>query len=224
MGVLSSLTSSFSRSNHNFGASRQTSGSSSQLAGSAIFSSMDTTNLLPLFTTNLRQVHTAHPISYWCGRFHALGDRFHSEVLDTCLLDPKILQQYLTGRTSSPTSPPPSKSKGRGKGKSKASEEDNTKKLLYSSTADNIEDQDRRSSRVFLHLQALCATNEAKKSLWEFQLLFARIEGKPKLLPSGGRMTDERSGWVSRVGRAVGTRTAMGLGKRKDSILGLVAR
>jgi hypothetical protein len=220
MGMLSNLTSSFSRSNINLSASRQTSGSSTQ---SAMPTSVRTNPPLPLFTTNMRQIHTAQPNSYWCGRFQALSDRFHTEVLDACLLDSEMLQQYVAASSSSP---PPSNSKGRGKAKSKGVKEtEETQKILHSTTTDNItEDHDRRSNRAFVHLQALCTTNEAKNSLWQFQLLFARMEGKPKLLPSGGKMSDERGGWVSRVGRAMGARTAMGLGKRKDSMLGIGAR
>lgn len=137
-----------------------------------------------------------------------------------------MLQHYVTASSSSSSSPPPSNSKGRGKAKSKNVEEtEETQKLLRSTTTDKItEDHDRRSNRAFIHLQALCTTNEAKNSLWQFQLLFARMEGKPKLLPTGGKMSDERAGWVSRVGRAMGARTAMGLGKRKDSMLGIGAR
>jgi hypothetical protein len=223
MGMLSSLTSSFSRSNINLSASRQASGSSTQAAMST---SVRTNPPLPLFTTNMRQIHTAQPNSYWCGRFQALSDRFHSEVLDACLLDSEMLQQYVTASSSSSSSPPPFNSKGRGKAKSKGVEEtEGTQKLLRSTTTDDItEDHDRRSNRAFIHLQALCTTNEAKNSLWQFQLLFARMEGKPKLLPTGGKMSDERAGWVSRVGRAMGARTAMGLGKRKDSMLGIGAR
>jgi hypothetical protein len=57
--------------------------------------------------------------------------------------------------------------------------------------------------RVFRDLEALCATTEAKKSLWEWQLTYARQEQDEALLPAGGKMTDDKGGWVSRMGRAI---------------------
>jgi hypothetical protein len=65
------------------------------------------------------------------------------------------------------------------------------------------EDGERRIKRVLLHLGGLCLTTEAKRSLWGWQLAFARHERNEKLLPVGGKMTDERTGWVSRMGRAI---------------------
>jgi hypothetical protein len=56
---------------------------------------------------------------------------------------------------------------------------------------------------VFRDLEALCVTTEAKKSLWEWQLTYARQEKIEALLPTGGRMSEVRGGWVSRMGRAI---------------------
>ena len=89
------------------------------------------------------------------------------------------------------------------------------------------EEKDKRSSRAFLHLKSVCTTSEARRSLWEFQLYFARIECKPHLLPKGGQMEDSRGGWFGRVGKAMvwgnnagfGPRTSIGIGKRKDSMM-----
>lgn len=65
------------------------------------------------------------------------------------------------------------------------------------------EDRERRIKRVFLHLEVLCVTTEAKISLWEWQLAYARRERNETFLPNGGKMTNDRTGWVSRVGRAI---------------------
>jgi hypothetical protein len=83
MGMLSSLTSSFSRSNLNLStSSRQTSVSSarSTVSISSISSPM------PLVTTsNTRQIHTAQPNSYWSGRFQGLNDRTYSYPINVSI-------------------------------------------------------------------------------------------------------------------------------------------
>jgi len=49
----------------------------------------------------------------------------------------------------------------------------------------------------------LCATNEAKKSLRDWQQAYAREVGKEELLPRGGSMVDKELRWVVRVGRVI---------------------
>ena len=56
-------------------------------------------------------------------------------------------------------------------------------------------DEDNRARRVFLHLEALCVTNEAKKSLHTWQHSYARRMGKECLLPRG----EASKGWVGRL-------------------------
>ena len=58
-------------------------------------------------------------------------------------------------------------------------------------------DDDNRCRRIFLHLEALCVTAEARRSLHVFQQEYARKQKKPDLLPSGGTMEDR--GFVSRL-------------------------
>lgn len=60
-----------------------------------------------------------------------------------------------------------------------------------------LEDEDDRASRVFSHLEALCTTSEARKSLHTWQQTYARRVGKAELLPRGGTMEDK--GWVERL-------------------------
>jgi hypothetical protein len=101
------------------------------------------------------------------------------------------------------------------------------------------EEDEKRTKKVLLHLEALCVTNDAKKSLWEWQLAYARTARNEKFLPQGGRMIDqEKGGWVNRMGRAIsggmstsGTmsslsrRSGLGaLGRRKPSMMGLGQR
>jgi hypothetical protein len=190
-----------------------------------------------MFTTNIRQIHVAKPSPYWCGRFQALQDRFHNEVLNAALEDPKAFDCYVSARTPTPTlvnSKFNRDSKGKGKPNS-SSEQHGHRKSQSAIDRSIAEDEERRTKKVFLHLEALCVTNEAKKSLWEWQLAFARRMGNEKFLPSGGKMVDERAGWVSRVGRALsggmssgGTATSLGrrsglgaLGRRKGSVMGI---
>ena len=80
----------------------------------------------------------------------------------------------------------------------------------------NMEDGEIESSNLFIQrerevrmkyilkqLQGLCTTQEARTSLWEWQLLFARKQKVEALLPPGGKMKDDKGGWVSRMGRAI---------------------
>lgn len=62
---------------------------------------------------------------------------------------------------------------------------------------------DRRIQQVFAKLQTLCMTSKARKSLWEWQQAYARHEKNETLLPIGGKMENDRPGWVSRMGRAI---------------------
>jgi hypothetical protein len=109
------------------------------------------------------------------------------------------MKQYLE---DGPPSPIPKatfgKAKGKGKGKSCVAEDGTD--LIDTCSAFLTEDGDRRMQRVFIHLETLCITSDAKKSLWDWQLAYARKERNEKLLPTGGKMSEERS-WVSRMGK-----------------------
>lgn len=222
MGMLSSLTSSFSRSNLNLStsSSRQTSVSSAR----STFS-MSSTSPLPVFITNTRQIHTAQPNSYWSGRFQALNDRFHNELLENALQDSKIMRRYTDQSPPPQAIHLPTLEKSNGK-TTKQERVTNFEEIEDTCSAFISEDQGKCIRRVFVHLEALCVTSEAKKSLWEWQLAYARQEQSEYLLPSGGKMTDDRTGWVSRMSRAirgsgsseasVGRRTGMTLRRRRD--------
>lgn len=61
-------------------------------------------------------------------------------------------------------------------------------------------DEDERCKRVFVHLEAFCATDEARASLRLWQQDYARKTGRKKLLPKGGAMQDRQSGsYISRI-------------------------
>lgn len=61
----------------------------------------------------------------------------------------------------------------------------------------NIE-EDARHLHIFAQLGFLCATQEARQSLREFQQTFARRFNRPILLPEGGSMEGREGGLMSR--------------------------
>lgn len=73
-------------------------------------------------------------------------------------------------------------------------------------------DDDERCKRVFVHLEAFCATDEARTSLRLWQQDYARKTGRPKLLPKGAVM-EERNGssYISRImgGKRIGKRASV---------------
>jgi hypothetical protein len=81
----------------------------------------------------------------------------------------------------------------------------------YAADAKLLLDDDERCKRVFIHLEAFCATDEARRSLFVFQQDFARKEGRPKVLPRGGTMGDRNWGsYISRMGvKRIGKRASM---------------
>ncbi|KAK4224200.1 hypothetical protein QBC38DRAFT_371515, partial [Podospora fimiseda] len=54
--------------------------------------------------------------------------------------------------------------------------------------ANNLEDEDARCKRVFIHLEALCVTEDARESLKRWQAAYARKMKRGALLPVGERM------------------------------------
>jgi hypothetical protein len=223
MGMLSNFSTPFSRHNYSHGDNRLVSMPSKHPAD--VTASDPNYIPLPLFTPNLHQIHTLQANSYWCGRFQALCDRFNDEHL---VLNTDITQQYDTDSSSSPPSAPTPRTEESYVLISKPFEEkDNNNFPGYGTSVYQKEDQDKRNSRAFLHLQSLCTTNEARRSLWEFQLHLARIKGKPNLLPRGGKMVEERGSWFGRVGRAIvggnntgfKPRSSLGMGRRRSSVV-----
>ncbi|KAG5983010.1 hypothetical protein E4U55_000962 [Claviceps digitariae] len=134
-----------------------------------------------------RQIDAAQSSEYWSGRFMALQDRFLSENLDEDSLslyssrvdnqwrEPKIAElahQSLTSSGNRLTYLAPS----------------NTTSALttitYNPRRRLDEEDDDRCARIFSHLDALCSTDEARKSLRLWQQSYARRVGCPKLLPA----------------------------------------
>ncbi|RKF78774.1 hypothetical protein GcM1_208029 [Golovinomyces cichoracearum] len=127
-----------------------------------------------LLTGNNRQIHSKQSNSFWCGRFTALRDRFHNDMLEALVIDRKTFSRFQDG-----TRPP--ESSGSTVGLNNFIEI--TTGLQYLN-----DEETRRCKKSFIHLGALCVTDEAKKSLWNFQLAYARFHGIRQLLPGGGEM------------------------------------
>jgi hypothetical protein len=189
--------------------------------------SFSTTSSSPLLgTPSGPLIHTSQPNAYWCGRFQALNDRkscdrvprihfsdtisellilgFYNEALEVTLQDPNMLRQYIEEATPSPRANYNTFGKSKSKQTHTRTESEEMEDIQNSCSQLWKDTAEKRLQRVFLHLQAQCVTAEAKHSLWEWQLAYARIEKNKKLLPARGKMTDdmfERTGWVSRVGK-----------------------
>jgi hypothetical protein len=74
-------------------------------------------------------------------------------------------------------------------------------KSSYEATAALLVDEDNRCRRVFMHLELLCTTPEARNSLRQWQQSYARRMGRDTLLPEGGTMYDRNKEltWVGRL-------------------------
>jgi hypothetical protein len=221
MGVLSSFSTPFSKHDYTPSHSHQATRSSKHPAD--VTPSDPDYIPLPLFTPNVHQIHASNANSYWCGRFQAVCDRLGDEYL---LLNSEVMRQCDTedsDSSSSSSTPTNQEHNMSNPFKDKGLQSSSRNKF----TIHEDQTQDERSSRTFHHLQSLCTNNESRRSLWEFQLQFARIKGKPDLLPKGGKMVDERGGWLGRVGRAmVGSnnkgpapRISLGRSRRMSSVV-----
>lgn len=71
--------------------------------------------------------------------------------------------------------------------------------MVAASQAALLADEENRTRRIFLHLEALCKTSEARRSLRAWQVAYARREGKVNLVPQGESMDDNSKGWMGRV-------------------------
>lgn len=177
-------------------------------------------------------VYTDQPSSYWTGRFNSLHDKFLAECLSSDNLQsligaqadravarnqqrqPHLLRetQYTRFNTRLPPSATSAailqQTTGGGLGGDISS---NQTLAMHAADAELLLDDDERCKRVFIHLEAFCATDDARRSLFAWQQDFARKTGRPKLLPRGGTMGDRAWGsYISRMGvKRIGKRVSM---------------
>lgn len=193
-------------------------------------------------TTDPQKIYTAESSSYWTGRFVSLHDKFRSEMLlpeNLAIVvsahhgeeqkKPQASSRHFPSSTTKVTvggrglppsgttgcipSVPPTMHRRR---QQLSRDEDVLVMMMHDETA--------RSRRAFQHLEALCATPEARASLHAWQQAYARRINCEALLPKGGSMEnrdhdrDRDRGWVGRllgsssVGGGIGSGT--GAGKR----------
>jgi hypothetical protein len=142
-----------------------------------------------VFTTNPRCVYTSQPHAYWAGRFMALHDQYHSQMLYATLNDQKLFQAFIR-----PSKDTPKLFKTEVNHTLTNSDVINSSRCSSPATCNQAiyNDEVRRCKQVFYTLQSLCVTVEAKKSLWGFQLRFARERRMETCLPDGGTMEPDK--------------------------------
>ncbi len=136
-----------------------------------------------VFTTNPRCIYTAQPHAYWAGRFTSLHDQYHSQMLQTTIKDDKLLQSFVG---------PPKQATKKVRQKDVVSENVIPTQTSEAPISAIESDEVRRCKRVFYTLQSFCVTVEAKRSLWGFQLRFARERKMEACLPDGATMELEK--------------------------------
>ena len=205
LGMLSTLANTFSRSNHSLHNTK--SAINLAPARSPIVSIVATSSPpVATFTTNIRQISTAQESGYWCGRFQSLTSRFQQERLEDAVNDPRIMARYVCKQC--PESPilKTFASKFNFRKSKKDDDEWENKQAWERKSQDEVDklmekEEEHRNLKALRHLEASCATTEAKESFWQWQLSYARTDARHKMyLPKGGRMSDgDQVNWASRM-------------------------
>ncbi|KAK1997542.1 hypothetical protein LX36DRAFT_720866 [Colletotrichum falcatum] len=199
--ILSSLTASLSKSSLTSftGSERKVSQQtvpSRKTSTSTSGSNAPTRTATPMPTTpdgNPLMITTAQPSAYWAGRFVSLQDRFQGECLQE-----KTLATLITAHATKATLLSQQREAYKGRGNLPLS---TTTALDRCGTAavreaKLLSDEDNRCLRIFLHLDALCGTPEAQKSLHAWQEAYARKNRRDALLP---KATGVDRGFVARL-------------------------
>lgn len=170
-------------------------------------------------------IYESQPSAYWTGRFVSLHDKFQSEALTPKNMQSLILahsqrNKEMNSQRSRQSHPsevrysryntrlPPSATSAAILQQTSG----NMAQAIAQADATLLLDDDERCKRVFLHLEAFCATDEARISLRTWQREYARKTGREKLLPKGSVMQDRHSGsYISRImgGRRIGKRASV---------------
>ncbi|KAF4464492.1 hypothetical protein FALBO_8682 [Fusarium albosuccineum] len=137
-----------------------------------------------------QQITTAQPSAYWSGRFVALNDRFLSEEFDK-MVDTPVSPPFMRPFQRQTIAPDRVAANARPTHLSHSTTTSALTSLTSSRRVSSGSDEDARYIRIFRHLNDLCTTNEARRSLHDWQQTYARRMGKPNLLPKGGRMDDK---------------------------------
>jgi hypothetical protein len=140
------------------------------------------------------RVSIAQSSAYWSGRFMALHDRFSSENLAA---DARESRQSLTDSFSARPKTPYSSLYQRASHLPNSTTTSALRSFMTSSNVSPVNEEDARCRRVFDHLDSLCNTAEARRSLHVWQQAYARRHGRPALLPEGGSM--EEKGLMAKI-------------------------
>ncbi|TID06308.1 hypothetical protein CH35J_000916 [Colletotrichum higginsianum] len=199
--VLSNLTASLSRSSlASFaGSERKTSQhtvSSRKTSSSSTFASNAPTRTATPTSPEVNPliITTAQPSAYWSGRFLSLQDRFQGESLQE-----KTLSIFVAAHASKSTILAQQREVYQRRGNlplSTTTALDRYGTNAAVQEAERLSDEDNRCLRIFLHLDALCGTPEAQKSLHAWQEAYARRAGRDVLLPQGASV---EKGFVARL-------------------------
>ncbi|TKW49784.1 hypothetical protein CTA1_6138 [Colletotrichum tanaceti] len=199
--VLSNLTASLSRSSlANFAGSERKSSqhtvSSRKTSSSSTFASNAPTRTATPTSPEVNPliITTAQPSAYWSGRFLSLQDRFQGESLQE-----KTLSIFVTAHASKSTILAQQREVYQRRGNlplSTTTALDRYGTNAAVQEAERLSDEDNRCLRIFLHLDALCGTPEAQKSLHTWQEAYARRAGRDVLLPQGASV---EKGFVARL-------------------------
>lgn len=155
--------------------------------------------------TDPNQITTSQPSAYWSGRFVSLHDRFLSEEYS----NEDAVSPYSSFGSFHAYSMKTDRAavNSRPTHLSHSTTTSALTSLTGSKPRNTPSNKDARCLRIFQHLESLCVTSEARRSLLAWQQTYARRMNKPHLLPQGGSMENK-----SLMGRIFsgGTRTSSG--------------
>ncbi|PTD05351.1 hypothetical protein FCULG_00001975 [Fusarium culmorum] len=133
------------------------------------------------------QITSSQPSAYWSGRFVSLHDRFLTEEFSTEDAMSKDSSSDNTFRAFAMKTDRAAVN-SRPTHLSHSTTTSALTNLTVTKPRNKTSTQDARCLRVFHHLENLCITIEARRSLLAWQQTYARRMNKPNLLPQGGSM------------------------------------
>ncbi|KAG6006819.1 hypothetical protein E4U54_000115 [Claviceps lovelessii] len=140
--------------------------------------------------SDYRQIDAAQSSEYWSGRFMALQDRFLAENLDEdalSLYSSRVDCQWRETQPSEVAHQSLTSSRNRLTYLAPSNTTSALTTITYNNTRRQLDNEDDlRCGRIFRHLDSLCSTDEARKSLRLWQQSYARRVGCSKLLPAEG--------------------------------------
>ncbi|KAM0525524.1 hypothetical protein ACHAPE_000231 [Trichoderma viride] len=147
------------------------------------------------------RISIAQSSSYWSGRFVALHDKYSSEDLAKDAIESRL---SLTNSFSVRPKTPYSSLHQRASHLPNSTTTSALRSFMTSSNVPPENEDDARCRRIFDHLDSLCTTDAARRSLHVWQQAYARRHGSPSLLPEGGTM--EEKSLMAKIFRSSGAK------------------